>query len=112
LQLTRLGLEVVGVRNGRDAVDLALGAHRANNPFDLILMDLEMPILDGYEAIRQLRQAGLRGPILALTAHSTDEYRAECFKIGCQDCLCKPIDWPHLADTLRRYIPGIQFPGR
>ena len=66
-QLNLLGLEVVGVSNGRDAVDFVLAAYEAGNPFDLVLMDLEMPIVDGYEATRRIRAGGFSGPILALT---------------------------------------------
>jgi CheY-like chemotaxis protein len=110
-QLTLLGLEVVGVTNGRDAVELALAAHQAGNPFDLVLMDLEMPIVDGYEATRRLRDGGFSGPILALSAHSTDDYRLDIIEMGCNDCVCKPIDWDHLTDLIRRFIPGYNVPG-
>ncbi len=109
-QLTLLGLEVVGVGNGRDAVNLALAAYQAANPFDLILMDLEMPIVDGYEATRRIRDGGFSGPILALSAHSSDDYRLDSIKMGCNDCICKPIDWIQLADMIRRYVPGCNAP--
>ncbi len=110
-QLSLLGLEVVGVGNGRDAVDLALAAHEVGNPFDLILMDLEMPIVDGYEATRRIRAGGFRGPILALSAHSSDDYRLASLEMGCDDCICKPIDWIQLADLIRRFVPGCSAPG-
>ncbi len=110
-QLTLLGLEVVGVGNGRDAVDLALAAYQAENPFDLILMDLEMPIVDGYEASRRIRDGGYSGPILALSGHSSDDCRLDSIKMGCNDCICKPIDWIQLADLIRRFVPGCKIPG-
>jgi CheY-like chemotaxis protein len=109
-QLTFLGLEVLAVTNGRDATDYTLAAHAAGNPFDLILMDLEMPIIDGFEATRRIRGGGYKGPILALSAHSTDDNRLDCLKVGCDDCLCKPIDWNHLAELIRKFVPGIQEP--
>jgi CheY-like chemotaxis protein len=105
-QLTLLGLEVLAVTNGRDAVDLTLAAYAAGNPFDLVLMDLEMPIIDGYEATRRIRGGGFVGPILALSAHSTDDNRLDCLKMGCNDCLCKPIDWSQLAELIRKFVPG------
>ncbi len=110
-QLTLLGLEVIGVSNGRDAAELALAACQAGNPFDLVLMDLEMPIVDGYEATRRIREGGFSGPILALSAHSRDEYLLDCIKIGCNDCICKPIDWSKFADLIRRFVPGWNGPG-
>jgi CheY-like chemotaxis protein len=106
-QLTFLGLEVIGVTNGRDAVELTLAAHTAGNAFALVLMDLEMPILDGFEAIRRLRDSGYSGPILALSAHSVDDNRLDCLAMGCNDCLCKPFDWSQLADLVRKFIPDL-----
>jgi CheY-like chemotaxis protein len=106
-----LGLQVLGVTNGRDAVDLALSALRAGHPFDLILMDLEMPILDGYEAIRRVREGGFTGPILALTAHSGDDSLLDCLRIGCDDCLCKPFNWVQLRELIQRFLPGFSSPG-
>ena len=110
-QLNLLGLEVVGVSNGRDAVDFVLAAYEAGNPFDLVLMDLEMPIVDGYEATRRIRAGGFSGPILALSAHSSDDHRLDSIKMGCNDCICKPIDWIQLADLIRRFVPGCNAPG-
>lgn len=110
-QLTLLGLEVVGVSNGRDAVGLVLAAYQVGNPFDLVLMDLEMPIVDGYEATRRIRDGGFSGPILALSAHSSDDHRLDSIKMGCNDCICKPIDWIRLADLIRRFVPGCNAQG-
>ena len=105
-----LGLEVVGVSNGRDAVERALATYQAGDPFDLVLMDLEMPIVDGYEATRRIRDGGFSGPILARAQYGYD-YRLDSIKMGCNDCICKPIDWIQLADLIRRFIPGCNAPG-
>jgi len=110
-QLNLLGLEVVGVGNGRDAVDLALAAYHAKNPFELILMDLEMPIIDGYEATRRIRDGGFSGPILALSGYSSDDYCLDIINMGCNDCVCKPVDWSQLTDLIRRFVPGCNAPG-
>jgi CheY-like chemotaxis protein len=105
-QLTTPGFQVVGVANGRSALELATAAWKAGHPFDVILMDLEMPIIDGYEATRRLRNDGYPGPILSLSAHSADDYRQESLLAGCNDCLSKPIDWAQLAVVLRKYLPN------
>ncbi|WP_148598384.1 response regulator [Aquisphaera giovannonii] len=104
-QLALMGLEVLGVANGRHAADIGLAALRAGNPFDLIFMDLEMPLVDGYEATRMLREGGHTGPILALTAHSFDEFLQDSLMVGCNDCLAKPIEWDLLATLVRKYLP-------
>ena len=103
-QLNLLGLEVVGVTNGREAALLAQAALAAENPFDVILMDMEMPIIDGYEATRRIRDSGFSGPIFALSAHSADDYRQECIKLGCNDCITKPIDWSRLTFLIRTHV--------
>ena len=80
------------------------------HPFDLVLMDLEMPLVDGYEATRRIREGGFPGPILALSGHSTDDYRQDSLKMGCNDCLRKPIDWNQLAALVRKYLPDHALP--
>ncbi len=109
-QLNLLGLDVIAVGNGLDAVELVLAACQAGNPFDLVLMDLEMPIVDGYEATRRLRDGGFRGPILALSGHSSDDLLLDCLRLGCNDCICKPVDWIQLAELIRKYVPGCKAP--
>jgi signal transduction histidine kinase/AmiR/NasT family two-component response regulator/ferredoxin len=98
--LKKAGADVVLAENGQVAVRevlATLGAGASGQPggprpFDMILMDMQMPILDGYEATRQIRAAHYAGPIVALTAHAMVEDRAKCLEAGCSDYMSKPID--------------------
>jgi signal transduction histidine kinase/CheY-like chemotaxis protein/HPt (histidine-containing phosphotransfer) domain-containing protein len=102
--LRQAGLEVEEVENGKLARDRALDALRRGNPFDLILMDMQMPELDGYGATTALREGGYRNPIVALTAHAMGGDREKCIAAGCDDFAVKPIDHVALMTTLRKYL--------
>ena len=95
LHLKRLGLTVIEAVNGQEAVDRGL----SDNP-DVILMDLEMPVLHGLEAVRTLRARGFGGPILAMTAHTGAEQRAQALAAGCNDMLSKPVSRVNLRAAL------------
>ena len=103
LRLAASGIDVTPAANGQLAVDLALAAEETGRPFDVILMDMQMPVLDGYEATRTLRGAGYRRPIIAVTAHAMTEDRDECLRFGCDDYLAKPIDWPRLTALIATF---------
>ena len=66
--------------------------------------------IEVWRGEKRIRGGGYKGPILALSAHSTDDNRLDCLKVGCDDCLCKPIDWNQLAKLIRKFVPGIQEP--
>jgi signal transduction histidine kinase/DNA-binding response OmpR family regulator len=103
--LRKAGADVVIAGNGRLAVESAMEAMApGGRRFDLILMDMHMPELDGYGATRKLRAAGLNLPIVALTANAMAEDRVKCLEAGCTDYLSKPITRSHLVATVARYL--------
>jgi CheY-like chemotaxis protein len=98
--LKRMGLEVTLAEDGLKAVELA-----ANNTFDLILMDMQMPNMNGYEATARLRKLGIRTPIVAVTARAMKGDDVECIRAGCDDYLSKPINRDLLATLITKHIP-------
>jgi CheY-like chemotaxis protein len=101
--LKHMGFAVVAAADGREACALALAALEGGQPFDWILMDMEMPVVDGFEATRRLRSQGYIRPIIAMTAHAFGEARDECFRYGCDDHITKPIDWNRLTEVLESH---------
>lgn len=101
--LERAGVEVVTANNGQVAFQAALKAADQRTPFDLILMDMQMPVMDGYESTRRLRMAGVETPIVALTAYAMSKDRDKCLDAGCDDYLSKPIDREKLLLLVDRY---------
>ena len=97
--LGRAGLSVDVVANGEQACERALAAWESGEPYDVVMMDMQMPVLDGYEATRRLRDAGYSGPIVALTAHAMSGDRERCLQAGCDDYATKPVS---RADLLAR----------
>ena len=101
--LSRAGMKVILANNGREAVDLAIAAQRQSRAPEVILMDMQMPIMDGYEATAKLRELGWRGAIVAITAHAMRGDRERCTQVGCDDYLSKPIDRDILIQTVRKF---------
>jgi len=104
LLMRKAGFHVAFAENGREAVDLALRAADTSAPFDVILMDMQMPVMDGYEASRTLRGSGYTGRIIALTAHAMAEDREKCLNAGCDDFAAKPIRRDALLEVLSRQV--------
>ena len=94
------GLQVAQASDGQAALDLVAAETRAGRSFDVVLMDLQMPGLDGLAATRALRAAGVPTPVVALTATVRDDARAQALEAGFVDVLSKPIDAPPLKALL------------
>jgi two-component system sensor histidine kinase/response regulator len=103
--LGKLGLEVTIAEDGQEAVEKT-----SSGVFDVILMDIEMPKIDGYQATRVLRKRGISIPVIALTGHTKEEDEAKCLDAGCNDYLSKPIDRLCLIEKLSKYLPSTDSP--
>ena len=102
--LKKWGVSVELADNGRVAIDKALAAWGKGNPFDAILMDMQMPEIDGYAATRELREAGYTAAIIALTAHAMPADRQKCIDSGCVDYATKPLNKDKLLATIQSHL--------
>jgi PAS domain S-box-containing protein len=102
LLLGKMGCRVVTASDGVEAVELG-----SSRRFDLVLMDIFMPRMSGYEASRELRNRGYSGPIVAITASALKGERENCVEAGMNDVLVKPFKKADLAAILRIYLPGV-----
>lgn len=106
--LRHAGATVTIVSNGAEAVQAIAGESELNDGFNVVLMDMQMPVLDGYGAVRQLRSANYRRPIIALTAHAMASDRAKCLEAGCDDFTTKPINRSELIEIVLMYANTVQ----
>ncbi len=98
--LTKMGAVVDCAENGDIGVKKALKEN-----YDLILMDVQMPVLDGHSATRILREKNFTHPIIALTAHAMNDDRQKCDEAGCTDYLTKPVNVSALIQTITKHLP-------
>jgi CheY-like chemotaxis protein len=102
-RLLRNGFDVIMAVNGQEGIELA-----ASEMPDLILMDMSLPVLDGWDATRQLKAdpatAGI--PVIALTAHAMESDREKALAAGCDDFDTKPIELPRLLEKMKALIPN------
>ncbi len=103
--LEKAGATVTLVEDGGEAVE-----HADREPFDAILLDMQMPKVDGYEAAAQLRRQGYRGPLVALTAANREGDEQRCIQAGCDCYLGKPIEPAALLDLLSRLLAVVAPP--
>jgi signal transduction histidine kinase/ActR/RegA family two-component response regulator len=108
--LERSGAQVTTVENGAAAVRAVDEAIDRGESWEAVLMDIQMPVLDGYEATRRLRQMGCQWPVIALTAHALGAERNKCLEAGCNDFLTKPVDVRQLVAVLQRWIEATSVP--
>jgi CheY-like chemotaxis protein len=98
--LRKAGAEVEVVDNGLGAMERAVAAEKEGRPFAVILMDMQMPVMDGYTSTSNLRAAGYAGLIIALTAHTMAGDRERCLDAGCDDYATKPIQGSRLISLI------------
>ncbi len=117
--LRQVDADVVLADNGQEGVETYLRERDAGRTFDVVLLDMQMPVMDGYEAAGVLRREGYTGPIVALTAHAMAGDREKCLAAGCTDYATKPIDRHALVEQCRRLLDDRlgdsvppPFPGR
>ncbi|ABC30973.1 FOG: CheY-like receiver [Hahella chejuensis KCTC 2396] len=99
-RLRRKGYEIALACDGGEAVTMAQECRPA-----LILMDLSLPVMDGYEATRRIKESGrCDAPIIALTAHALSEDRDKALAAGCDDYETKPVNFPRLLEKIERFL--------
>lgn len=95
VQLRRMGMQVLQAENGRRAIDVALAEHPA-----LVLIDMDMPVMNGFDAVKQLRSKGFTAPILAMTGYYEGPEAERALASGCDGLVGKPI----CSDVLRAHV--------
>jgi signal transduction histidine kinase/CheY-like chemotaxis protein/HPt (histidine-containing phosphotransfer) domain-containing protein len=108
--LEEAGASVSIASNGELGVEQARRARDSNQPHDLILMDLQMPVMNGYDATQEMRRQGIRTPIIALTAFATSRDQENCLRAGCNDFISKPIEPERFLSTLERHLTRSRGP--
>ncbi len=106
--LSDIGLRVTCCENGAEALKALDGSQAGNDPFEVVLMDLQMPVMDGLEATRRIRNATESGysdiPVIAMTAHASQEHKDECKAVGMNAHLMKPVDEEAVCNTLKLWL--------
>lgn len=100
LMLNRMGYNVTIANNGAEALELI----RQHDNFDIIFMDISMPVMDGIQATKLLRSRSYSKPIVALTAHSLNEDKQKCLDAGMDDVVMKPIKSKTIQTVINKYL--------
>jgi CheY-like chemotaxis protein len=102
LLLGKLGFVITIVQNGIEAVEAV-----ENQQFELILMDMQMPEMNGCDATEKLRSLGVKTPIIAMTASIDEDDKKRCMQAGCDDYIPKPIDRAHLVKVISHHLAAV-----
>jgi CheY-like chemotaxis protein len=102
--LKKAGATIDIADNGQVALELLNKANESNITYDLLLTDMQMPVMDGYMLASTLRSRGIKMPIVALTAHALSDDRQKCMDAGCDDYLSKPIDKNSLLAVCAKWL--------
>ncbi len=97
--LRKTNAKILWAKDGQEAITLF-----KENTIDLVLMDLQLPIMDGYTATKEIKAINAEVPVIAQTAHVMSGEREKCLEAGCNDYLAKPIRLQILMDTLSKYL--------
>ncbi|MCL2638482.1 MAG: PAS domain S-box protein [Oscillospiraceae bacterium] len=107
--LMRIGINPIIAENGKIGVNMAKTRMRTGKPFDIILMDIHMPVMDGLEAMQKLIEAGSETPVIAMTANAMPEDRELTLQSGMSDYICKPFTARDLWSCLLRFLKPIRY---
>ncbi|MCL1823522.1 MAG: PAS domain S-box protein [Oscillospiraceae bacterium] len=107
--LLRIGINPIIAENGKIGVNMVKTRIRTGNPFDIILMDIHMPVMDGLEAMRKLTEAGCTTPVIAMTANAMREDKELVLQSGMSDYICKPFSANDLWSCLLKYLKPIRM---
>lgn len=102
--LSKKGATVEVAGDGQQAIEMALRGR-----YDILIMDIQMPVMDGYAATQRLRELGYRKPIIALTAHAMSEVRQKCFDVGCTDWAAKPVNSHDLLLKILKHVKKVDL---
>jgi len=98
--LKQVKAEIVHAKNGREAIELC----RQESDFSLVLMDMQMPEVDGLQATREIKQINPELPVVATTANAYDDKAIECQEAGCDAFLTKPLQFRQLFELMASYL--------
>jgi CheY-like chemotaxis protein len=108
-QLERMGLTTVAAANGREGLEMVRSRlQKGEKPFDLIFMDIYMPVMDGFEAAEEILKLDIKTPIIALTANLTSADREKCLAKGMSDCMDKPFTAQALWSCLLKHLAPVK----